>query len=141
MKLLPVAFAVAAAAFAVPANASPDVLGLWKNPKGTAYVRTEMCGDRLCGTIACATAEGLAKARAKGVDKLVGVQVIERLSRRSDSRWRGRLFVPDLGGRFEAALTPLPPDRIAVKGCVIAGVLCKTQIWTRVPANACESVR
>lgn len=122
------------AAGAVPAG----VLGRWVNPKHTAVVDTAPCGNRLCGTVACASPEAIEKAREKGTTQLVGTQLLERLEQKPDKRWRGKVFVPDMQGRFAAIMTPLSNDRIEVKGCILGGLLCKKQVWTRIPANSCE---
>lgn len=146
MPQTPIAFAaliasawlLGAAAVAQPAPGR-DVLGRWINPKHTVVVDTAPCGDRLCGTVACASSDAKEKAREKGTAQLVGTQLLERLQKRPDGRWRGKVFVPDMKGRFDAVMTPLPGDRIEVKGCILAGLVCKKQVWTRLPANSCEA--
>lgn len=140
--LLGAAAPLAAQGPAVPIPA--NVIGRWVNPKKTAVVDTAPCGTdgRLCGTVVCATPEAIAKARDKGTANLVGTQLLERLQYRAkDKRWRGKVFVPDFPGRFEAVMTPMPGgDRAEVKGCALAGLLCKRQMWERVSVtNACSS--
>lgn len=120
------------------APAANDVIGIWRNPKGSVYVRTELCGDRLCGEIVCATARATAKARAKGAETLVGTTVLESYRPRKDGSWKGKVFVPDRQSRFDSTLTPIPPDRLQIRGCMLAGLICKEQIWRRAKTAACE---
>lgn len=115
-----------------------DVDGIWSNPRGSVYVRTERCGDRLCGEIVCATPRAIARARAKGTDTLVGTKLFDDLRRRDDGSWRGKIFVPDRGGRFQSTLRPLGDDRLEVRGCAVAGLICKEQVWSRAAPGACE---
>lgn len=134
---VPAGAATSGSAAAVP----PIALGRWVNPKHTVIVDTAPCGDRLCGTVACAAPAAIEKAREKGTPQLIGTQLLERLELRSDGRWRGKVFVPDMQGRFGAVMTQLSPDRIEVKGCILGGLLCKKQVWTRTVPNSCAALR
>lgn len=129
--------APAGASAAVPAG----VLGRWLNPKRTAVVDTAPCGTdgRLCGTVACAATDAIEKAREKGTAQLVGTQLLERLEYKpKEKRWRGKVFVPDFPGRFDAIMTPISYDRVEVKGCILGGLICKKQVWTRIAPNSCD---
>lgn len=118
-----------------------DVVGLWSNPKKSVYVRTDLCGDRLCGEIVCATQKAIAKAAAKGTERLIGTQVFEDYRRRTDGRWKGKVFVPDRGDHFESKLKPLDDGRLEIKGCIIGGLICKEQVWQRAAPGACDTLR
>ena len=119
---------------AVEAAVPSSPIGVWANPKRTVNVRAEACRDRLCGTIVHATPAALEAARAKGVTSLVGTRVFQDMEYRSSGLWRGKLYVPDLGGRFASTLRLLDDNRLEVKGCILGGLICKSQIWTRVAA-------
>jgi uncharacterized protein (DUF2147 family) len=114
------------------ASEPPSMLGVWSNPKRNVQVRTERCRDRLCGTIVQAAPSALAAARAKGVASLEGTRVFEDMQRRDDGIWRGKLYVPDRGGRFASTLRLLDENRLEVRGCILGGLICKSQVWTRV---------
>lgn len=135
----------AAPAAAQTAAATPvptAVIGRWLNPKRTAVVDTAPCGTdgRLCGTVACASADAIEKAREKGTQQLVGTQLLERLQYKpKEKRWRGKVFVPDFPGRFDAIMTSLSAEKAEVKGCILGGLLCKKQVWTRIAPNSCEA--
>jgi uncharacterized protein (DUF2147 family) len=120
---------------AAPAD---DAVGIWRNPKKSVYVRTEFCGDRLCGEIVCATPKAIAQAQAKGAGTLMGTKVFEDLERRDDGSWRGSVFVPDRRSRFQSTLTLLDTARLEIRGCALGGLICKEQIWQRVDAPACD---
>ena len=121
---------------AAPAD---DAVGIWRNPKKSVYVRTQFCGDRLCGEIVCATPKAIAKARSRGAGTLMGTKVFEDLERRDDGSWRGSVFVPDRRSRFQSTLTLLDTARLEIRGCALGGLICKEQIWQRADAPACDA--
>jgi uncharacterized protein (DUF2147 family) len=42
------------------------------------------------------------------------------------------VFVPDMGRRFASQIDQLSPGRMRVRGCILGGLLCKSQNWTRI---------
>ena len=122
----------------LPASASghdvsraADAEGFWMNPKGTVAVHAAACGEALCARIVWASAEAEADA-AGSVPRLLGTQVLEDYRFRGNGVWSGTIFVPDMGRRFASQIEELSPTRLRIKGCVLRGLLCKSQIWTRV---------
>lgn len=107
------------------------IYGTWSNPKGTIDVRTAPCGERLCGEIVRASPKAIDDARKKGVNQLVGLQLLQDYKRRSDD-WAGRVYVPDMGRTFSSRIAFVGPDQIRISGCLIGGILCKSQVWHRV---------
>ena len=131
--------AAAAAAFLVvgqSALAQPptaDAFGVWRNPKDNVRVEIRPCGPAACGTVIWASAKAQAKARAAGTDSLVGTQVLKNLE--LDERrgvWRGKVFVPELNRNFTGVAEPMDGGRLRAKGCVVGGLLCKSQVWTKI---------
>ena len=127
-----------AAAFAVlglaqtPAFAqSSDVYGVWKNPKNSVHVEVKPCGDNACGYVIWANDKAVAKAREAGSTTLVGLQLFREMTPTEDGAWKGRVYVPDLNKTFSGRAEPIDRQRLRAKGCLIAGVVCKSQIWTR----------
>jgi uncharacterized protein (DUF2147 family) len=114
----------------VHAGTSDQVYGTWRNPSGTIDVRTAPCGDKLCGEIVRAAPKAVADARKKGVDELVGVQLLQDY-RPSGDRWAGRVYVPDMGRTFSSRIEQLDGNRLKISGCLIGAMLCKSQVWTR----------
>lgn len=122
------AFALPVGAAAAPA-ASP--LGTWLNPYGSVAVRTGACGDRLCGWVVWASADAQADAREGGVTGLIGTQLLENY-RPASGGWVGTVFVPDMGRRFYSKIEPVGSDGLRVKGCILHGLVCRSQLWHRV---------
>jgi uncharacterized protein (DUF2147 family) len=115
---------------AVPANGRPE--GLWLNPRNTVAVRTGPCGERLCGWIVWASAQALADARDGGIVQLIGTELLEGYRRETTGSWSGILFVPDMGRHFPSQIDQVSAGQLKVKGCVLGGLICKSQVWTRI---------
>lgn len=132
----PVSTAMAASAgtpVAVTGPARTDAFGVWRNPKDNVRVEIRPCGAAACGTVIWATPKTLAKAREAGTPNLIGVQVLKNLE--LDERrgvWRGKVFVPEMNRNFTGIAEPVDSGRLLAKGCVLGGLLCKSQVWTKV---------
>ena len=105
--------------------------GLWRNSTGSVIVAIEPCGAAMCGTVKWASEQAQADARRGGTDPLIGVEVLSHFEEKRSGRWRGKLFVPDANRRATAELRLLGSDRLKVTGCALAGLICKSEIWTR----------
>ena len=122
--------ALLAAAPATAAAASP-LEGLWTNPKRSVVVRVAPCGPAWCGKVVSATAREEAKAAKYGMDELEGEQMLTGLRPAGANKWKGQVFVPKLGRKVGSTVTMTGRNQMKVSGCFM-GVVCKTQIWTRV---------
>ena len=123
-----------AAGLATPAIAAPlpaPLQGLWLNPHGSVAVRTGPCGDRLCGWIVWANDAARNDAKESGVDPLVGTELLENYHPDGAS-WSGTVFVPDMRRRFSSRIDALSPTRLEIKGCILGGLICKSQVWARI---------
>ena len=110
---------------------APAILGTWHNPKNTVAVRTGACGDRLCGWIVRASEKAQNDARKGGVDPLIGTALLRNYKPSGRNKWSGNVFVPDMGRTFGSTIQLLSANTINVKGCLIGGFICKSQVWTR----------
>jgi uncharacterized protein (DUF2147 family) len=119
--------ALAGLALAVPAGAQAAALeGKWANPKRSVIVNVAPCGDAYCGTVSWASA----KNRDKGATP--GTRVLTDLKRAGANLYKGRAFEPKRNVRGAATVKQVGPNVMIVRGCVIGGILCKEQRWTRV---------
>lgn len=130
MKMIAMALALAASATAMPA-APTSPIGIWQNPKGTLRVRTRLCGQQLCGNVVWASPKAMADARDAGVSSLIGTELLSDYRRSGAGRWTGQVYVPDQGRRFYSTIEQKGPNDIRISGCILGGLLCKRQDWTR----------
>jgi len=124
LALLPIAAA---------ANAAVSIEGKWKNPKGSVIIDVAPCGAAtFCGKVTWASAEAKADAREGGTRTLVGTSLLTGLRATAPGTYRGRVLLPKRDMHATAHVRTAGPNAISVKGCAIAGLLCKEQRWTRV---------
>lgn len=118
--------------YMVVASAAPadQIEGLWLHPENSVIIHLAPCGQAICGTVTWAN-ERAKKAASRGIDQLVGARLLTDLRPRDNGQWRGKLFVPDLNVRVNGKLTPIKPNKLRVSGCLIGGMICGSQVWTR----------
>ena len=117
----------------VPGGRPDAVIGRWANPRGTLAVETAPCADgALCGRIVWASPQARAEARGAGLPDLVGTQLLRGYRRNKTGAWEGTVFVPDMGRTFPSRLRQTSPATLTISGCVVGGLLCKSQVWHRV---------
>ncbi len=127
LALIPVAMAGGASAAPV------DSFGVWRNPGGSVHIRAERCGQAMCGTVVWASDKAKADARRGGTDPLIGTQLFRDFRPQKRNVWLGRVFVPDIGKTFSGTVRLIDPDHLEGKGCLIGGIGCRSQVWTRLP--------
>jgi uncharacterized protein (DUF2147 family) len=117
-----------ALATAQPAQQAP-IEGLWKNPIGSAIIAVAPCGKVLCGKVVWASARGQREV-AKTTPNVVGTTVLTGVKPRGKG-WAGQLFIPDDNIHVSAKLQLLSATQLKLTGCALAGLICRSQIWTR----------
>ncbi|TCM19694.1 uncharacterized protein (DUF2147 family) [Novosphingobium sp. PhB165] len=133
---LGIVLAAVAPAGAVPTIAQPlgvSPYGHWLNPAGDVEVSVAPCGSLLCGTVTWVGGQALADASDAGVQHLVGTQLLQGYHREGAGTWQGEVFVPDMGATFFSRIHQPDPGHLKISGCILHGLLCKSQIWTRRP--------
>lgn len=128
------ASALALALIAAPAAAitKAPLEGQWRNPKGSVTVRVAPCGDAWCGTVTEATAKARASALKGGTSQLIGTRILTGVRPSSKGEFRGRVFDPKRNIHAPATLRLIGPATLVVRGCVMRGIICKEQRWSRV---------
>lgn len=120
------------AASAQPVQLQPTrAEGNWVNPKGSVKVSISDCSGNLCGWVTWANPEAHADADAAGVKQLVGTKLLRDYKTTGQGRWQGQVYVPDMGRTFYSTITQLDPQRLKISGCVLGGLICKSQVWQR----------
>lgn len=128
--------ATSAGALAQPAGVS----GLWTTQHGDAKFRIAACGQALCGTIVWLAepldSNGRPKTDvnnsdpAKRVRPLVGLTALTDLTPTGET-WRGVIYNADDGKEYDVSIRLLDERRAAIKGCILGGLFCGGETWTR----------
>jgi uncharacterized protein (DUF2147 family) len=103
-----------------------------RNPSNSVHIRIHDCGKSRCGTVVWANAKAKADSARGGTPNLVGVELFREFREVSPKVWKGKVFVPDLNKVFTGTGTVKDANTIVARGCLFAGVGCKSQTWTRV---------
>jgi len=112
-----------------------NVNGVWLTSSGDTRVKISPCGGAWCGVIVW-TRNGARDAKnpdpAKRDRSLAGVQMISGMKRGADGNYSGQLYNPMDGKTYTGKLQPVSATELKLKGCVMGGLICKSQTWTRV---------
>lgn len=126
----------AAGLLATPLQASAagygDVYGTWRNPKNTVHVEIKPCGEKVCGYVVWANAKAQADAREGGTTNLIGSQLLREFAPDDNGGWKGKVFVPNRNMTLSGTARPVSATSLVARGCLLPGILCKSQVWTRV---------
>ncbi len=133
MKSLTVA-AVGLALLPLPAHAqAADPSGTWLTQSGDTRVRIARCGVAYCGTIVSSTH----KTDENNPDpklrnrSIIGVQMISDIKPSGDG-YSGQLYNPQDGKTYVGKLKVTAPNTLLLSGCILGGLICKSQSWSRV---------
>jgi len=131
---------------ALDANAAQpaEVVGVWLNSQGTTRVRIGPCGAALCGTIVWLQTSNNPQTGEPLTDRnnpdpanrnrpILGLQILTDLKPGSTAgEWTGKVYAPSDGKIHDATFLMDGPNSIKMEGCALAGLICRTRIWTRV---------
>jgi len=123
---------------AVPAMSAPEPVspaGTWLSENGEIQVRIGECGVSYCGTIVSSrrfrrdenNPDPSLRARP-----LVGLRMIWDLTSTPEGSWTGSLYNPQDGRTYSGRLRVTAPTALELSGCILGGLICRSQVWTRV---------
>jgi len=125
-------FFIALAGLAValaPASAFPRSLeGRWRN--GAMEIVIARCGGSLCGRVVKASAKQQEKSQRGSGTRLLGARVIDNIHPSGAGKWSADVYVASRDMNAHGTIVQESPDRLKVRGCVLA-VVCKTTHWDR----------
>ncbi len=135
------AFAMLCLAAVTPASAA-DPRGNWLTENGKAKVAIVNCGSALCGNIvALKEPNDLATGKpktdsnnpdaAKRTRPMIGVQIVIDMKPDTADKWKGQVYNAEDGKTYSGSITLVNGATLNLQGCALAGLICKTQTWTR----------
>ncbi len=124
-----------------PARAA-DPLGTWFTGDKKAKVRVVNCGGALCGTLSWLAEPNDPETNQPKTDKnnadaakkgrpLLGIPIVLNMKPSGDDKWQGKVYNAEDGGTYTGSFTMTGPNTAQLKGCVMGGIICKGQTWTR----------
>lgn len=126
----------------VAANAA-DPSGIWHTRGQLAQVQIKKCAEDLCGTIIALKdpidpATGKPQTDSENADAakrnrpVIGLQVLTGMKPAGANTWSGVLYSPEEGKAVSGNLTLKDANTLSVEGCLLGGLLCRSETWTRV---------
>ena len=108
------------------------VEGLWRTEHGW-QVKIYKCGASWCGKVMGGTTMKDVHNPNPALRKrsVVGIDIIRGM-RKQGKRFKGRLYNPKDGNTYTGYIEPLSASKPKLSGCVLGGLICKGQTWTRI---------
>lgn len=104
-----------------PAHADPGPIGEWKTQDGAANIAIRTCGGNLCGYVSW----------AKEGSSFVGREVLVNM-KPSGAIWSGTVVNVASGQKYAARMSLQSSETLKIEGCVLGGMICGGQHWSRV---------
>lgn len=131
----------------VAAALAADPTGDWRVADGVANIRVAQCNDSVWGVVAWEKEPGGQDVNNPDVSKknrpTLGMPILLDMKKKPGvDSWEGQVYNAKDGQLYSSTITPLGPDQMEIRGCVL-GFLCGGETWTRVgppiplsPANS-----
>jgi uncharacterized protein (DUF2147 family) len=127
MRLTTVSILVVTLANGAAMAAEPT--GDWRVEDGTAVIRIDNCRGALWGVVAWEKEPGRDRS---GRPTLGSTVIINMRPSSSQARWDGQIHNPQNGQTHNANVRLVGDNTLRVEGCVLGGMFCGGQRWTRV---------
>jgi uncharacterized protein (DUF2147 family) len=143
-RLTALAFVSAAAVALVliaPARAA-DPFGMWFTGDKKGKIKIVNCGGGLCGNLVWLaepldpethqpkTDQNNANASLKS-RPLLGIPIVLDMKPSGPNTWEGKVYNSRDGSTYSGSFTMTGANTADLKGCVMGGLICKTEEWTR----------
>ena len=100
------------------------ITGDWWRSDGALRINVAPCGDRLCAVNTW--------TRDTGGSHAVGDRLVMTVQPREPETLAGEAF-DERRGMTYSLLISIGRDAMTTRGCLLAGVVCRTMSWTRPP--------
>ena len=124
-----------------PARAA-DPFGTWLTEDQKGKIRIVDCGGALCGTLVWLkqpidpdTHKPKTDKNNKDASKqgrpLLGIPIVLGMRPSGGDKWEGQVYNAEDGSTYSGSFTMTGANSAILKGCIMGGLLCKGQTWTR----------
>ena len=126
---LAIATTLLTATFASGTAMAAEPTGDWRTEDGSAIIRIDNCRGALWGLVAWEKEPGRDKRSGRPT---LGSPVLINMRASSQERWEGQIYNATNGQTYNAKVRMVGDNTLRVEGCVLGGVFCGGQRWTRV---------
>ena len=123
------------------AQASLDVAGTWLTEDGRAKIRTEHCGEKLCGYVVWMkqplNEKGEPRTDLKNPDPAkrnrpsLGLELMNGLKAEDETHYSGQIYNAEDGKMYDVTVSMEKAEELNIHGCLLR-FLCGSQSWERV---------
>jgi uncharacterized protein (DUF2147 family) len=137
-----VASVIAIALFLLGPARAADPVGTWLTGDKKGKVRIVNCGGAICGTLVWLQEPNDPETHQPKTDKnnvdaskqgrpLIGVPIVLNMKPNGGDSWQGQVYNAEDGNTYSGSFTMSGANAAQLKGCVMGGLICKSQTWTR----------
>jgi uncharacterized protein (DUF2147 family) len=133
--LLALVTAFAASVSAPALAAGPE--GLWLVKDQTGRIRIEKCNNVMWGSVAWQkepSKDGNNPNPALKDRPIVGIAILIGMSQTEANLWEGNIYNPRNGNIYKSKMS-MQGEMLDIKGCVLGGLICGGEAWTRLADN------
>jgi uncharacterized protein (DUF2147 family) len=134
--------AVALALIAIAPALAADPLGTWLTGDKKGKIRIVNCAGAICGTLVWIAEPIDPDTNQPKLDKnnsnaslqsrpLLGIPIVLSMKPAGGDKWEGQVYNAQDGGTYTGSFTLTSANTAELKGCVMGGLICKGQTWTR----------
>lgn len=119
------------------AASANEPIGDWMVEDGSAHIRIVNCSGALWGVVSWEKKPGVDADNpdpAKRSRPTLGMPILLDMKPVNATKWGGEVYNAQNGKTYKASITSLSPDSLRIEGCVLGGIFCGGEKWTRVAA-------
>jgi uncharacterized protein (DUF2147 family) len=143
MRILRIAtLAIVSTVVLVAPALAANPVGTWLTGDKKGKVKIVNCGDAICGTLVWLQEPNDPETHQPKTDKhnadaskqgrpLLGIPIVLSMKPSGAEVWEGQVYNAEDGGTYSGSFTMTGANSAALKGCVMGGLICKSQTWTR----------
>ena len=119
-----------------------DPFGTWLTEDKKGKIHIVNCGGALCGNLVWIQEPMDPETNKPKLDKhnvdaskqgrpLLGIPIVLNMKPNGADKWEGQVYNAEDGSTYSGSFTMTGANTAELKGCVMGGLICKTQTWTR----------
>ena len=116
--------------------------GTWLTEDASAKISFERCASALCGRLVWLRAPNDPETGEPARDKknpdptkrtrpLLGLEIFSQVQPIGEVKWRAKAYDAENAKIYDVTLELRPRDQLALTGCGLLGLICRTELWTR----------
>jgi uncharacterized protein (DUF2147 family) len=119
-----------------------DPFGTWLTEDKKGKIHIVNCGGALCGNLVWIQEPMDPETSKPKLDKhnvdaskqgrpLLGIPIVLNMKPNGADKWEGQVYNAEDGNTYSGSFAMTGANSAQLKGCIMGGLLCKAQTWTR----------